>query len=115
MLCKGEDFTDMENFGNEREQWLRKFLELPNGVPDSDTFRRVFERIDLAELAAALYDRLGAEREKRGVVAIDGKTICGSANADHKKRCKLDAEGGGQLPIKKSAGGTVCLQRNWNG
>jgi predicted transposase YbfD/YdcC len=84
ILCKGEDFTDMEDFGNEREDWLKSFLELPNGIPDSDTFRRVFERINPAELSTALYDWLGAEREKRGVVAIDGKTICGSGNAEHK-------------------------------
>jgi predicted transposase YbfD/YdcC len=83
-MCKGEDFTDMEDFGNEREKWLKTFLELPNGIPDSDTFRRVFERIDPTELSKALYDWLGVEREKRGVIAIDGKTICGSANAEHK-------------------------------
>jgi len=84
IMCKGEDFTDMEDFGNEREEWLKTFLELPNGIPDSDTFRRVFERINPGELSNALYDWLGAEREKRGVIAIDGKTICGSKNAVHK-------------------------------
>ena len=84
ILCKGEDFTDMEDFGNEREEWLKTILELPNGIPDSDTFRRVFERINPAELSSALYDWLGMERKKRGVIAIDGKTICGSSNAKHK-------------------------------
>ena len=84
IMCKGEDFTDMEDFGNERETWLKRFLELPNGIPDSDTFRRVFERINPLELANALYAWLGTEREKRGVIAIDGKTICGSGNAVHK-------------------------------
>jgi predicted transposase YbfD/YdcC len=84
IMCKGEDFTDMEDFGNEREKWLKTFLDLPNGIPDSDTFRRVFERINPSELSKALYDWLGMERENRGVVAIDGKTICGSRNAEHK-------------------------------
>ena len=84
IMCKGEDFTDMEDFGKEREMWLRSFLELPNGIPDSDTFRRVFEKINPAELSQALYDWLGAERKKRGIIAIDGKTICGSGNAGHK-------------------------------
>jgi predicted transposase YbfD/YdcC len=74
----------MEDFGNEREDWLKTFLELPNGIPDSDTFRRVFERIQPVELSNALYDWLGVERKKRGVIAIDGKTICGSGNAEHK-------------------------------
>ena len=84
ILCKGEDFTDMEDFGNERENWLKTFLELPNGIPDSDTFRRVFERINPVELSNALYDWLGMKREKGGVIAVDGKTICGSANTNHK-------------------------------
>ena len=84
VVCKGEDFTDMEDFGREREEWLRGFLELPNGIPDSDTFRRVFERVNPSELSEALYSWLGAEHDKRAVIAIDGKTICGSGNANHK-------------------------------
>jgi len=84
IICIGEDYTDMENFGVERESWLRRFLELPNGIPDSDTFRRVFERIDPQELLECLNNWLGNEREKRRVVNIDGKTICGSGNAEHK-------------------------------
>jgi hypothetical protein len=38
--CLGENFADMEEFGKEREERLRDFLKLPNGIPDSDTFRR---------------------------------------------------------------------------
>jgi hypothetical protein len=37
-ICVGEDFTDMESFGKERKNRLKDFLELPNGIPDSDTF-----------------------------------------------------------------------------
>lgn len=74
----------MEEFGKEREEFLRKFLELPNGIPDSDTFRRVFEKVDPAELSAYLQNWLSMEREKRCVVAVGGKTICGSANEKHR-------------------------------
>lgn len=84
IICLGEDYNDMEAFGVEREQWLRTFLELPNGIPDSDTFRRVFERLNPKELSDCLSDWLNIEREKRGIVAIDGKTICGSGNTEHK-------------------------------
>ena len=52
IICLGEDYNDMEAFGVEREEWLRTFLELPNGIPDSDTFRRVFERLSPEELSA---------------------------------------------------------------
>lgn len=84
IICGGEDYNDMEAFGLEREDWLRTFLELPNGIPDSDTFRRLFERLNPAELSECLHDWLDIEREKRSVVAIDGKTIRGSGNSDHK-------------------------------
>ena len=51
----GEDFEDMEEFGKEREEYLRKFLELPHGIPDSDTFRRVFERVNPRALAVSAF------------------------------------------------------------
>lgn len=84
VMCGGEDFADMEAFGKSRQEYLAKFLELPNGIPDSDTFRRVFEKLNPSELSSCLINWISAERTKRGVVAIDGKTICGSGNAKHK-------------------------------
>ena len=84
MICGGEDFVDMEEFGKSRKEFLAKFLELPNGIPDSDTFRRVFEKIDPAELSSCLKNWINTERDKRSTIAIDGKTICGSGNSEHK-------------------------------
>ena len=84
LLCNGEDFADMEAFGELREDWLRTFLTLPHGIPDSDTFRRVFERLDPKALAECLYDWLGVHWEENIVVAIDGKSICGSKSESHK-------------------------------
>ena len=84
VICGGEDFSDMEEFGRSRKEYLAKFLELPNGIPDSDTFRRVFERLNPSELSSCLINWVSVERAERGVVAIDGKTICGSGNAQHK-------------------------------
>ncbi|MDR0425763.1 MAG: ISAs1 family transposase [Clostridiales bacterium] len=84
IVCGGEDFVDMEEFGPERESWLRNFLELPSGIPDSDTIRRVFERLNPAEVSKCLTNWVETEREKGKTVNIDGKTICGSGNAAHK-------------------------------
>jgi predicted transposase YbfD/YdcC len=84
IICIGEDFTDMENFGKERIEWLKTFLELPFGIPDSDTFRRVFEKINPMELSKCLNHWLEINRGKGSVVGIDGKTICGSGNENHK-------------------------------
>lgn len=80
IMCGGEDFVDMEEFGKSRKEFLAKFLELPNGIPDSDTFRQVFEKINPPELSSCLINWVSAERGRRSVVAIDGKTIRGSAD-----------------------------------
>ena len=74
----------MEEFGRDREKWLRGFLELPNRIPDGDTFRRVFERIKPDALARSLNQWLDCtKRSGDRNVNIDGKTICGSRNAEH--------------------------------
>ena len=57
VICGGEEFTDMEELGEEREGFLRNFLELAHGIPDSDTVRRVFEKLDPAELPRFLNSR----------------------------------------------------------
>lgn len=80
VISGGEDFGDMEEFGKQRIDWLKKFLELPNGIPDSDTFRRVYERLDSQELMKCLHEWLFEEQASGGrLINIDGKTLCGSA------------------------------------
>ena len=32
-----ENWVGMEEFAEEKEEWLRTFLELPNGIPSHDT------------------------------------------------------------------------------
>ena len=84
IICCGEDFVDMEEFGKDREEWLRGFLELPHGIPDSDTFRRVYERVEPNALAKSLntwLDKTGGSGGRS--VNIDGKTICGSKSSVH--------------------------------
>ena len=85
-ISMGEDFEDMEIFGRNREKWLKTFLELPNGIPDSDTFRRLFERLEPNELSKCLntcLESLKENQEKGIVINIDGKTINGSGNNEH--------------------------------
>lgn len=83
-VCNGSDFADMEDFGREREEWLRTFLDLPHGIPDKDTFRRVFERLEAKSLSDCLYDWLGNTRKDGCVIAVDGKTIRGSEGHGHR-------------------------------
>ena len=41
VLCGADDWPDIETFGTKRREWLQTFLQLPNGIPSHDTFRRV--------------------------------------------------------------------------
>ena len=45
-ICDYTRFTEMELFGLEREEWLRSFLTLENGIPSHDTFGDIFAAID---------------------------------------------------------------------
>ena len=110
IICGGEDFADMEAFGKSRQEYLAKFLELPNGIPDSDTFRRVFEKLNPSELSSCLVNWISVERNSRGTVAIDGKTICGSGNDKHKAYHVISAfVAENQLTL-----GEICVEEKTN-
>ena len=87
-ICGGKDFVDMETLGKSKKKWLVGFLDMPNGVPDSDTFRRVFERINPNELSKALNDWVlsarGIDAADVGNISIDGKVAKGS-KTDYRK------------------------------
>ena len=75
-LSGADDFTAMEAFGEAKEEWLRTFLELPNGVPSHDTFGRVFSLIDNQKFCECFISWVSAVTSELGIklIAIDGKT-----------------------------------------
>jgi len=77
IISGGEGFTDMSSFGQSKEEWLRKFLELPYGIPSHDTFRRVFTILEPAALSECFTNWSMALHEATNgeVIALDGKTI----------------------------------------
>ena len=82
VLCGCEDFVEIEEFGRAKEDFLRRFLELPHGIPSHDTFRRVFQAVCPQALQRGLLDWLQGLRPTAprtvgadGVVALDGKTL----------------------------------------
>ena len=81
VLCGCDDFVEIEEFGRAKEAFFRRFLELVNGIPSHDTFRRVFQAVCPQALQRCLIAwlksvRQGAEPAAHGeVVAIDGKTL----------------------------------------
>jgi predicted transposase YbfD/YdcC len=75
VICKGDDYGDMEEFGKRKERWLKTELglELVNGIPSEDTFRRLFEAMNPKEFRSCLDECIGYTRSSREVVNIDGK------------------------------------------
>ena len=77
VMSGAEDWPDIEQFGESREDFLKTFLDLPNGIPSHDTFRRVFEKLDRTQFASCLFTWTQALHEATGgrVIAIDGKAL----------------------------------------
>ena len=73
LICDGDDFADMEEFGIQRQDVLSQFLELPNEIPDSDTFRGVFEQLNPEALSEYLYDCFPATAKKVLLLQWTGK------------------------------------------
>jgi len=80
ILCGHSEFTEMAFFGEMREEWLRGFLELPNGIPSHDTFRNVFAAVDPKQFMGLFARWTGSVRKSLGgeVVALDGKALRGT-------------------------------------
>lgn len=80
-LAGCEGWVDVELFGISKKKWLERFLELPHGIPSHDTFGRIFALLDPDQLTAVLRQFVqGVIGSLEGeAVAIDGKTLCGSA------------------------------------
>jgi predicted transposase YbfD/YdcC len=69
--------TQIVEFGRRKEALLRKFLELPHGIPSHDTVSRVLRLINPAQFQECFIRWAAALREATGgrFVAIDGKTL----------------------------------------
>ena len=72
-----EGWSDVELFVKCKYEWFQGFLDLPNGVPCSDTFARVFTRIDPEQFQDCFMDWVSSiSRLTQGqVIAVDGKTL----------------------------------------
>ena len=81
VVCGAEGFTALEEFGQARKSWLKKFLELPGGSPRPETFGRVFARLNPTTVEPGFARwRTGVLPPCNGeVVAVAGKPLRRSA------------------------------------
>lgn len=77
VLSGADDFEEIEDYGKEKEEFLKSFLLLPNGIPSHDTINRVFEHICpkeflscLSQETKSILDLLSKRR-----ISIDGKVL----------------------------------------
>lgn len=77
IICRCDNWEDVEDFGCAREEWFEGFLELPSGIPSHDTFNRIFSSIkpEQFEKCFNTWTKDICQLTKGEVVAIDGKTV----------------------------------------
>jgi predicted transposase YbfD/YdcC len=91
-LCSADNWVEVEEWAKSREEWLKRFLDLPEGIPSHDTLGRVFCLLDPKELNRAFTDWVKEFRKKKifhkkkdkrqrempEIVSLDGKVIRGT-------------------------------------
>ena len=84
VICGADSWVDIEMYGKAKKEWLKTFLELPNGIPSHDTFGRVFAAIDPDEFEKSFRDWVQTIHEltQGQVIALDGKQLRGSQESE---------------------------------
>jgi len=76
VLCGAEGWVEVEEYGEAKLDFLRRFLPFAQGIPSHDTFSDVFNALDRERFKAAFIAWTAALQQNiREIVAIDGKTL----------------------------------------
>lgn len=91
VLGNANEWGEIESFAKKKEKWLRKYLELPYGIPTDDTFRLVISNIDtthffrvtvrlLLQTVDGILQFVGKDKEihEKSIISVDGKESRGS-------------------------------------
>ncbi len=84
VLSGADSIAAIHEFAVDRRNWFARYLDLSPGIPCEDTFARVLARIDPAAFEKCLLGWIKDVQELTAdrVVAIDGKTLRGSADRE---------------------------------
>lgn len=82
IICGAQTYEDLEIFGKAKKIWLSNYLSLVNGIPNADTFERIFEIFEPSVVASKMRWLLRSEEIVGKILAFDGKTVRGSKRED---------------------------------
>jgi predicted transposase YbfD/YdcC len=79
-ICGADDWKAIAEYGRTKHDWLKTFLELPNGIPSHDTFNRLFSRLKPEELQRCFMGWMQAVHQVSDgeLLNIDGKNLRGA-------------------------------------
>ena len=77
VICGADSWVAIETYGQAKEEWLKSFLELPNGIPSHDTFARIFALINPEKFQECFSYWIKSVfiLTDGEVIAIDGKSL----------------------------------------
>ena len=75
VIAGADDWVEIADFGEAKEEWFKTFMDLPAGIPSHDTFGRVFSLINPREFEKSFAQWIQTFTREPGIVAIDGKTV----------------------------------------
>jgi len=89
VICGAKTWEAIELVGKEKYDWFAQFLELPNSIPSSYTFRRVFSLLNPLQFKNCFLSWIKAIRKvtKGEIISIDGKTLRRSFDKSSNKTC----------------------------
>lgn len=86
-ICGADGWTEIEEYGKAKEDWLSTFLDLPKGIPSHDTFGRVFTWLNPEQFQARFmrWTQELCEKTEGQLVSLDGKKLRASKDGRHDK------------------------------
>lgn len=94
VIAKSDTWEEIADYGVMKEDFLKRFLALPNGIPSHDTFNRVFSQLDPVAWQTCFMSwmRSISQVSEEKLISIDGKVLRGSKS-----------KGGGKREAKQAA------------
>jgi len=88
-ICSGSDgWEAIEDFGKEKEDWLRQYIPLENGIPSHDCIAYTLRKISPSGFRQCFMNWVNSVKKHTAgeVIAVDGKTARGSRDRKNNRQ-----------------------------